>query len=206
MCGRLNIISDPICHWVNEVLNINFTTNNNADLSPGQEIAAITQSVKSAQSQTLNRHNNSQTLPLLQQQNFNWGIKPNWAKRLLINAQSETVTVKPTFKTVIQNQRCLIPCSGWYEWSTENNKKVKYLFSAKNEEPLLMAGIFYLTPSPQLVTLTTKANQTFQAYHHRMPLIIAPTDINYWFNSSTTTLQPLLQSEIAPALNVTKVS
>jgi putative SOS response-associated peptidase YedK len=75
-----------------------------------------------------------------QQLNAEWGLKPNWSKRLLINTQSETVLTKPTFKDAIINHRCLIPCFGWYEWRTEHGKKQKYLFSNSSSEPFLIAG------------------------------------------------------------------
>ena len=72
-----------------------------------------------------------------------WGLQPKCSKRLLINAQSEAVHSKATFKTAIHNHRYLIFCSGWYEWRTEEGKKQKYLSSHADDEPLLIAGICY---------------------------------------------------------------
>ncbi|MHA2939169.1 SOS response-associated peptidase family protein [Vibrio sp. RC27] len=48
------------------------------------------------------------------QLNLNWGIKPNWAKRLIINALAESVSVKSTFRAVFENSRVVVPCAGWY--------------------------------------------------------------------------------------------
>mgnify|MGYP001942306167 CR=1 FL=1 len=125
-----------------------------------------------------------------------WGIQPDWSKRLLINAQSETVIAKPTFKNAIKTHRCLIPCTGWYEWRTENGKKKKYLFSNSNDEPFLMAGIWYQSKneSPKLVTLTTTPNNKCAQYHKRMPVMVLPENVDYWFQSSVEQLTPVFES------------
>ena len=98
MCGRMNI-DTKLCPIISEIFGINFTTPNNDNLSPGQTVSTVIQ-------------NNGN----FQQLNADWGIQPSWSKRLLINAQSETVITKPTFSDAIKAHRCLIPCSGWYEW------------------------------------------------------------------------------------------
>lgn len=51
-----------------------------------------------------------------------WGLIPAWVKELrpgkpLINARSETVFEKPSFKSSIKRRRCLIPADGFYEWT-----------------------------------------------------------------------------------------
>jgi len=48
-----------------------------------------------------------------------WGLIPFWAKeggRGMINARSETVSEKPSFRHAFSKRRCLIPSSGFYEW------------------------------------------------------------------------------------------
>ena len=84
-----------------------------------------------------------------QQLGTSWGIQPSWSKRLLINAQSETVAQKPTFRSAFNSNRCLVPCSGWYEWRAEEGKKVKYFFSLSDNQPIYMAGITYHGEIPQ---------------------------------------------------------
>ena len=47
-----------------------------------------------------------------------WGMPPASAKHsFLINARSETVQDKPTFREAFHHRRCLVVASGWYEWS-----------------------------------------------------------------------------------------
>jgi putative SOS response-associated peptidase YedK len=47
-----------------------------------------------------------------------WGFVPSWTKEMqvgrpLINARSETVYEKPTFRNAIRRRRCLIPADGF---------------------------------------------------------------------------------------------
>jgi len=133
----------------------------------------------------------------LQQIETTWGIKPQWSKKLLINAQSETVAVKPTFKRAFLDNRCVVPCSGWYEWSSVANEgKQKYLFEKEDGSPLYMAGICYpiLESHPELVTLTTKPTELCSLYHHRMPLLIHESAIEDWLRLPIDKLGALLYS------------
>ncbi|WP_197463379.1 SOS response-associated peptidase family protein, partial [Alcanivorax sp. HI0007] len=70
--------------------------------------------------------------------------------------------------------RCLVPCSGWYEWRDEGGpRKEKYHFAAADGNPLLMGGILFPgEEGPKLVTLTITPNQACAEYHHRMPQFV----------------------------------
>jgi len=170
---------------VSDMLGINFSTVTNDNLSPSQQVATIYKQPNQ-----------------YQQIDANWGIQPSWSKRLLINAQSETVATKPTFKSAFAQDRCLVPCSGWFEWRTEAGKKVKYAFSHENNEPLFMAGILYHPEAPQLVTLTTAPSPQCAQYHKRMPVLISPNDFDYWFNAKLSELKPLMQADANERFNI----
>ncbi|WP_231731590.1 SOS response-associated peptidase [Colwellia sp. TT2012] len=189
MCGRMNIESKH-SKIISDFFGCNFSAPANNNLSPGQNVATL---ISNDANKGENHDSNEQIS--YQQLDANWGMQPSWSKRLLINAQSETVLTKNTFKAAIKTHRCLIPCSGWYEWRTEGGKKQKYLFSHVNEEPFLMAGIYYQhlsqKPSPQLLTLTTEPNAKCADYHQRMPVIILPQYRDFWFQSSAEQLAPL---------------
>ena len=56
-----------------------------------------------------------------------WGIIAPWQKSLsearasqshAINARSESIHEKPTFRHAFRTSRCLIPATGYYEWAT----------------------------------------------------------------------------------------
>ncbi|WP_416306215.1 SOS response-associated peptidase [Neptunicella sp. SCSIO 80796] len=173
----MNVIDDPLVKWVSLVLGIDFGVTTNTDLRPTQEVSTVINTPEG-----------------YSQLNTTWGIKPNWSKSLLINAKAETVATKKTFAKAFDEHRCLIPVNGWYEWRDEGNpRKQKYLFSAADGNPLLMAGVFYPNETGnQLVTLTTKANSRCDEIHNRMPVIVPADNVDYWFSAKVEQLNPLL--------------
>jgi len=175
MCGRFSV-NKGISPIVSELFNTHFHAETNANIAPSQSVATLV--------------NSNSTY---HQVNALWGIKPSWSKKLIINAQSETVSTKPTFRQAFQHQRCLIPCNGWFEWRTEEGKKVKYLFEHTDKVPLYMAGILFQHEFIELVTLTTKPNLKCGQYHKRMPVFIAGDDKDFWFQSSAQEVEPLFQ-------------
>jgi putative SOS response-associated peptidase YedK len=177
MCGRLNVVDDPLVHWICEVLGVEFTTQTNRDLRPTQTLDTIAATDSGAR-----------------QLAATWGIKPPWAKKLIINAQAETVAEKPTFKKAFSSQRCIVPCTGWYEWRDEGGpRKQQYAFSHVDGIPLLMAGIWFDQPDrTDLVTLTTQPLERCAAIHHRMPLLIDPEQVGLWLSGPTADLTPIM--------------
>ena len=182
MCGRFAVSAKSITPAVSERFNIDFTTTDNMDLRPTDIISTV---IKSGAG--------------YQQLNASWGIKPSWSKTLLINAQSETVSSKRTFKESFALRRCLVPCTGWYEWTGTKGNKAKNYFSQASGEPLYMAGVWFEGEQKQLVTLTTKPNEKCAEYHHRMPVIVLPENVDYWLSSEPETLEPFMLA-IEPSL------
>lgn len=139
-----------------------------------------------------------------------WGIQPSWSDRLLINARSETLLEKSTFRQAFLAQRCLVPCTGWYEWRSESAEpsdpdqadsdpgkqvKVRYRFSGENM-PLYMAGLWFEDGSDtdivRIVTLTTAPSTSYQPYHDRMPLIVSDDALSFWLFSEGQALFSML--------------
>jgi putative SOS response-associated peptidase YedK len=188
MCGRLNIISDPLTAAVCEQLGIKFSSVDNRDLCPTQQVSAIGK----AQNK-------------VSQVNFSWGIKPDWATRMIINAQAETVSVKPTFRQAFSLNRVVVPVSGWYEWTNkENGGKQKWLFESEVDDALYMAAIAY-EDHRSLVTITTKPSSQYACYHHRMPLLIAPNMVKTWIENQADAIS-LLSYHLPMPLRVSAVS
>lgn len=119
-----------------------------------------------------------------------WGFIPVWAKDpkvgyKMINSRSETIFVKPSFRSAIRKTRCLIPATGFYEW---DDKKNAHLFQSSEEKYFAMAGIYSEWKDPQGITLTTcsiittAANAVVKKVHERMPLILNQESEGLWLS------------------------
>ncbi len=139
----------------------------------------------------------------LRLQLFRWGLIPRWTKEMskmpLINARSETLDEKPSFKTVFRERRCLVPADGFYEW-VHNGRKLPYRFILKDESLFAFAGIWdcWQKPTGEMINsfaiLTTEANGAMQAIHDRMPVILDKENYNAWLeNNNTEVLKGLLK-------------
>ena len=123
-----------------------------------------------------------------------WGFPEVSGKKIIINARSETVFKKPMFQESFEFRRCVIPSTGFYEWSRSMNRQ-KFLFRLPQTELLYMAGIWDIFKGqPHFVILTTEANKSMEDVHDRMPLILSPKIIWDWIFDSKKALQILSQT------------
>ena len=124
---------------------------------------------------------------------FRWGLVPSWAKDItfgsrLINARSETVAEKPSFRSAFKRRRCLIPADGFYEWQKTDTGKQPMYIKATDDLPLALAGLWEMWQSPDGSTistctlLTTMPNALMQPIHNRMPVILEPEDYDMWLD------------------------
>ena len=188
MCGRLNVTDDPLVQQICDFLGIDFSTTTNIDLRPTQ------------QASTLIMQNGS-----IQQLNSSWGIKPDWSKKILINAQTETVANKKTFRHAFESSRCIVPCSGWYEWRDEGGKrKQQYLFEHASHQPFYMAGLLFEQAKYPFVTLTVKPNKKCGEIHNRMPLLIEPECIEQWLGARPEQLGSLMAPLSEDIISISK--
>ena len=98
--------------------------------------------------------------------------------KMLINARSETVLDKITFKDAVKKRRCVMPAASFYEW---NLRKQKAVFTRPEGKLIWLAG-FYRTEADgdHFVILTRAANASMAPVHDRMPLILEREDIEPW--------------------------
>jgi len=137
---------------------------------------------------------------------FHWGLIPSWSKDKdisykMINARSETLAEKPSFKKPFKNQRCLILSDGFYEWKRDKEKKIPTHIRLKSGKPFAFAGLWEKwiqggqLPVFSCTIITTSANSLLQPVHPRMPVILKREDYNLWLDSdekSPEILQKLL--------------
>ena len=113
-----------------------------------------------------------------------WGLIPSWADdpgigARMINARSETVAEKPSFRRAFKERRCLIPADGFYEWQRTSGGKQPYYLRTKSGRPFAFAGLWESWDGDgseihSCTILTTDANDLVGEVHHRMPVILPP--------------------------------
>lgn len=101
-----------------------------------------------------------------------WGIDIN--KGMLINARSESVSEKWTFKKILKN-RCVIVANGFYEWVKNGNKKEKIYIQNETNKIMYLAGIY--NEGNQFVILTGESELDMKHVHDRTPLILKDNEI-----------------------------
>ena len=102
----------------------------NFNVAPSQEVLAIV------------RREGANVLEKL-----HWGLVPFWAKdpsigNRLINARSETVAQKPSFRSAFKSRRCLILADGFYEWTGPKGNRQPVYLTLPDEVPFAFAGLW----------------------------------------------------------------
>ena len=127
---------------------------------------------------------------------FRWGLVPYWAKDIsigykLINARSETLQEKPSFRNAFKNRRCLILADGFYEWQQPAAKgapKAPFRFTLKDAKPFAFAGLWESWRSPDseelhtCTIITCQPNDLLAQIHNRMPVILDRDNCWEWLS------------------------
>lgn len=132
-----------------------------------------------------------------------WGFTPSYAKQPIINARSETVLEKPTFKEPFEKKRCIVPATSFFEWQKQEGqeKKIKKEVFVKDLPIFSIAGIcerYENEDGESILTytiLTTDANGQMKPIHHRMPVLLHPEQEKEYLDlsESPADVQKLLQ-------------
>lgn len=95
-----------------------------------------------------------------------------------INAMSETVNTKPSFREAFRQRRCLVPADGFYEWVGGKQARIPMWLYPRDEGLLFFAGLFEEWQPPEgpsqttFTILTCEPNATARSIHNRMPVIL----------------------------------
>jgi putative SOS response-associated peptidase YedK len=152
---------------------------------------------------------------------LHWGLVPKWAKERaignrMINARSETLAEKPSFREAFRKRRCLVLADGWYEWQVAAGGKQPWFIHRKDARPFAFAGLWERWKDPangapleSCTIVTTDASESIRKIHERMPVVLAETDWDRWLDtafSDTDTLAGLLAPFDPKALEAWPVS
>jgi len=122
-----------------------------------------------------------------------WGLIPSWTKDaaavpILINARSESLTQKPSFRGLLNANRCIVITDGYYEWRKTTSGKQPFYIHHPQKRLLTMAGLYsqWKDQDGQIrltyTVITTPASAVLQFIHERMPAILTPPQIDAWID------------------------
>lgn len=189
MCGRfaLTLPTEAMARLFDAAPANDLPDSSRYNICPTQAVAAVT-------SDAGTRH----LRPL------RWGFLPHWYKTpsdgpLLINARSETIAEKPAFRAACRARRCLIPATGFFEWTkSSEGARLPWYIHRRDEAPIVFAGIWQDWEQDGLslstcAIVTVAANEAMSAIHHRMPVSLAPEDWPLWLGEAGRGAARLMQ-------------
>lgn len=221
MCGRFTL-KTPVLEWLAslfaqerprlESLARALTQSNpllaapRYNISPTQPLWVVTHGP----------HDAPLTIDGLAIQSMRWGLIPAWVDSTkvaysMINARSETLFEKPSFKNLIHSHRCAIVADGYYEWqkplneSSDQSMKQPFWIHRPEEKPFAMAGLWTenrkVQPNSVLSSatiITTGANADTSRIHDRMPVLLTDSNAMRAWLEEKTPIEELLPM-LAPA-------
>jgi len=204
MCGRYSFFDTDKLYERFDITKGKQKLNDRYNVAPGQLMPVITQ------------HIERNSLATMQ-----WGLIPGWTRDIkdalhLINARSETLNQKPSFREPLKKQRCLVPANGFFEWKKEINGKIPYYIRPKSGQTIALAGLYdkWLNPANNeniytYTIITTSASKGLSSIHARMPAIIPLGLESDWLNTAEqdpTTLQQIIKSPSSETMEYFPVS
>ena len=206
MCGRYTLTA-PSESLAEMLPGLEITDENSPryNIAPTQEVAVVP--------------NNGEN----RMEYFRWGLIPSWAKdpkigNRMINARSETLAEKPSFRTAFKRRRCLVLADGYYEWRAEEGRgpKTPYYIRMESEKPFAFAGLWESwrqtgedTSLQSCTIITCPPNEMLERIHHRMPVILEQEEYDVWLNpeeQAPAQLNHLLQPYVAEEMTAYPIS
>lgn len=145
-----------------------------------------------------------------------WGFLPRWYKSptdgpLLINARAESIVEKPAFREAAKARRCIVPVTGFYEWTKDaEGTRYPWYITRADGRPLAFAGVWQVWErgDARLTTVaivTTGANESMGRIHHRMPVVLEEADWPLWLGEAGHGAAVLMRAAPEEALTLHRV-
>ncbi|WP_035615573.1 SOS response-associated peptidase [Hyphomonas johnsonii] len=143
-----------------------------------------------------------------------WGLVPSWWHKPLkektfssFNARCETVDTSNAFRGAFRHRRCLVPASGYYEWTGQKGAKTPFAIGLKNRRWFCFAGLWDRamidgSEIDSFTILTTVPNDATAGLHFRMPVILHPSDYARWLDTSRKDVEALFEPFPAEDMNI----
>ena len=202
MCGRFNIIDDPLTQLLIEITGQNFSIETRFNIAPTEQVPVL---LKTEEEDWALR-------------DMRWWLVPYWAKEpttkySMFNAKSETLAKSSAFREPFKKRRCIIPASGYYEWKKEGGVKIPYYIVPKGEAGFAFAGLWDRWRRDDQVIesctiVTAAAPDSMKGIHHRIPVHLTNHQAKQWVDTDTGAeqLKELLAPSIRFPLSITAMS
>lgn len=123
-----------------------------------------------------------------------WGLVPSWWTKPIqeksfqtFNTPAETAAEKPVYRGAFRHKRCLVPVSGFYQWTGPKGGRIPFAVALRDRHWFCLAGLWdaALIDGSEIQTftvLTTTPNDLMSGLHTRMPVIVRPEDYQRWLS------------------------
>ena len=202
MCGRFNIISDPLTQLILEITGQTFHVETFYNIAPTETV------------EVLRLGDGGWSLTPMR-----WWLVPWWSdgpsnKYSMFNAKSETLTRSRAFAEAYEQRRCVVPASSYYEWQKdEQGKRVPYMITPVGQDGFAFAGLWEHWRDRETVIepctiVTTAAPSGMDFLHSRIPVHLSLSEISGWLDIDTPKdeLRELMSSQVRYPLAITPVS
>ncbi|WP_321488420.1 SOS response-associated peptidase [uncultured Hyphomonas sp.] len=134
-----------------------------------------------------------------------WGLVPSWWHQPLkekkfstFNARAEGLQESNTFRGSFRHRRCLIPASGFYEWTGPKGSRTPFAIGLRNRRWFCFGGLWdrAMIDGSELdsfTIITTKPNDLMAGLHTRMPVILDPQDYTRWLTAPAKDVEDLFE-------------
>lgn len=200
MCGRYNLVDDPLTRKLLELLGIPALPEPRVNLAPTEHAPAV---IREGREQRV--------------EDMRWWLVPSWSpgpdqKYSMFNARSESLEKSRAFRGPFRRHRAIIPASSFIEWHAESGRKVPYAITGV-ERGLALAAVWdhWEKGEQSLLSfaiVTTEAPEEFRHIHDRMPVILRQEEFDPWLDTevSTEDLHPFFVPRIAHDLQIYPLS
>jgi len=202
LCGRLNVLSDPLALFLLEAMGVEYQGLDQINLSPTADVSVLIQPAARS----------------VETISMRWWLVPAWTdepstKYAMFNARVESASKSPAFRGPYLAQRCLVPVTGYYEWTKHADQKLPTLIRPKDSAGMFLAGLWdrWIKGDQEILSftiLTTQACESLRRVHTRQPVILSDSEAIDWLDMSKPTkeLESVLQPRLPIALELMPVS
>ena len=142
-----------------------------------------------------------------------WGLVPSWWRKPLsektfatFKARSESVATAATYRGSFRHKRCLVPASGFNEWTGPEGRKTPFAIALRDRKWFCFAGrwdraIINGSELDTFTILTTTPNDLMAGLQTRMPVILDPSDYDRWLDTSSRDVEDLYEPFASDAMH-----